>query len=258
MKQGPFKMKAKSPMLKALIGNQGNLNAGLRAAIEAAPTKMKKESMATMKKESSMKMKKESSMKMMDKKSPAKRVVKVDGKLVRETKEMRKKRLANTSGSRRKAQLEKLKNNPGLNLKEIKIKEENEKKKENEKKLLEDYNNPKRKDPLADLTGTKKPNVKKQKTTVNLVEKNPKKINKKVKIEKKKIEKIKVETPKDELIKAGPLEEKKEGNSKKVSERNYRKNRKGGESQFQYMNRIKKEARKKNKKESSMKMMKKK
>ena len=61
MKQGPFKMKAKSPMLKALIGNQGNLNAGLRSAIEAAPTKMKKESMA--------KMKKESSMKMIDKKS---------------------------------------------------------------------------------------------------------------------------------------------------------------------------------------------
>lgn len=67
MKQGPFKMKAKSPMLKALIGNQGNLNAGLRSAIEAAPTKMKKESMA--------KMKKESSMKMMDKKSPTKKSV---------------------------------------------------------------------------------------------------------------------------------------------------------------------------------------
>ena len=80
MKQGPFKMKAKSPMLKALIGNQGNLNAGLRSAIEAAPTKMKKESMAPMKKESMAKMKKESSMKMMDKKSPAKRYVTIDGK----------------------------------------------------------------------------------------------------------------------------------------------------------------------------------
>ena len=95
MKQGPFKMKAKSPMLKALIGNQGNLNAGLRSAIEAAPTKMKKESMAPMKKESMVKMKKaptkmkkesmakmkkESSMKMMDKKSPAKRYVTIDGK----------------------------------------------------------------------------------------------------------------------------------------------------------------------------------
>ena len=66
-------MKAKSPMLKALIGNQGNLNAGLRSAIEAAPTKMKKESMAPMKKESMAKMKKESSMRMMDKKSPAKK-----------------------------------------------------------------------------------------------------------------------------------------------------------------------------------------
>jgi len=72
-------MKAKSPMLKALIGDQGNLNAGLRSAIEAVPTKMKKESMATMKKESMAKMKKapakmkkESSMKMMDKKSPTK------------------------------------------------------------------------------------------------------------------------------------------------------------------------------------------
>jgi len=62
-------MKAKSPMLKALIGNQGNLNAGLRASIEAAP-----ESPAMMKKAPT-KMKKESSMKMMDKKSPAKKSI---------------------------------------------------------------------------------------------------------------------------------------------------------------------------------------
>ena len=57
MKTGPFKMKGKSPMMKALIGDQGNLNAGLRSAIEASPTTMKKES----------------SMKMM-KKSPAKKI----------------------------------------------------------------------------------------------------------------------------------------------------------------------------------------
>jgi len=156
-------MKAKSPMLKALIGDQGNLNAGLRSAIEATPTKMKKESMAKMKKESSMKMKKESSMKMMDKESPAKRYVTINGKRVKETPEMKKKRLANTSGARRKAYLEKLKNNPGLNLKEIKIKEENEKKKENEKKLLKDYNNPKRKDPLnvspKKVKPTRKPKI---------------------------------------------------------------------------------------------------
>jgi len=59
-------MKAKSPMLKALIGNQGNLNAGLRSAIEAAPTKMKKESMAKMKKAPA-KMKKESMAKVKNK-----------------------------------------------------------------------------------------------------------------------------------------------------------------------------------------------
>ena len=43
----PFKMKGKSPMMKALIGNQGNLNAGLRASIEAtpeSPAKMAKKS----------------------------------------------------------------------------------------------------------------------------------------------------------------------------------------------------------------------
>jgi len=59
----PFKMKGKSPMMKALIGKQANLPPELKAKIQASP--------ATMKKESAMKMKKESSMKMM-KKSPAK------------------------------------------------------------------------------------------------------------------------------------------------------------------------------------------
>lgn len=33
----PYKQQPKSPLMKALIGKQGNLNAGLRAAIEAAP-----------------------------------------------------------------------------------------------------------------------------------------------------------------------------------------------------------------------------
>jgi hypothetical protein len=60
MKTGPFKMKGKSPMMKALIGKQENLPAELKAEILASP--------ATMKKESSMKMKKKSSMKMMKKK----------------------------------------------------------------------------------------------------------------------------------------------------------------------------------------------
>ena len=32
-----YKQQPKSPLMKALIGKQGNLNAGLRAAIEAAP-----------------------------------------------------------------------------------------------------------------------------------------------------------------------------------------------------------------------------
>ena len=48
----PFKMKGKSPMMKALIGKQGNLPAELQAKIKASP--------ATMKKESSMKMMKKS------------------------------------------------------------------------------------------------------------------------------------------------------------------------------------------------------
>ena len=65
MKTAPFKMKGKSPMMKALIGKQGNLPEGLKAKILASP-----ESPAKMKKAPT-KMKKESSMKMM-KKSPAK------------------------------------------------------------------------------------------------------------------------------------------------------------------------------------------
>ena len=177
----PFKMKGKSPMMKALIGGQKNLAKNgapeLQAAIEASPATMKKESMAKMKKapakmkkESMAKMKKESSMKMMDKKSPTKKMVRVDGKLVRETKEMRDKRLANTSGARRRAFLEKNKKNKNLNKKQ----KEDKKKKENSEKLLKDYNNPKRKDPLANLTGPKKNKV--QKVTENLVEKNPKKV----------------------------------------------------------------------------------
>ena len=65
----PFKMKGKSPMMKALVGKQNNLPAELKAKIEAAP-----ESPAKMKKASPSKMKKKSSMKMM-KKSPAKQTI---------------------------------------------------------------------------------------------------------------------------------------------------------------------------------------
>ena len=61
MKTGPFKMKGKSPMMKALIGKQNNLPAELKAKIEAAP-----ESPAMMKKESSMKMMKKSPAKKID------------------------------------------------------------------------------------------------------------------------------------------------------------------------------------------------
>ena len=46
MKTGPFKMKGKSPMMKALIGDQKNLNDGLKAAIQDSPATMKKESPA--------------------------------------------------------------------------------------------------------------------------------------------------------------------------------------------------------------------
>ena len=42
----PFKMKGKSPMMKALIGKQGNLPAELQAKIKASPATMKKESPA--------------------------------------------------------------------------------------------------------------------------------------------------------------------------------------------------------------------
>jgi len=52
----PFKMKGKSPMMKALVGKQNNLPAELKAKIEAAP-----ESPAKMKKASPSKMKKKSS-----------------------------------------------------------------------------------------------------------------------------------------------------------------------------------------------------
>tara|TARA_R100001460_G_scaffold60488_2_gene100538 strand:- start:3008 stop:3703 length:696 start_codon:yes stop_codon:yes gene_type:complete len=38
-KKSPFKMMPKSPVLKALIGNQKNLNEGLKAAIKASPAK---------------------------------------------------------------------------------------------------------------------------------------------------------------------------------------------------------------------------
>jgi hypothetical protein len=60
MKTGPFKMKGKSPMMKALIGKQGNLPQQLQAKILASPATMKKESPAMMYKESSMKMMKNS------------------------------------------------------------------------------------------------------------------------------------------------------------------------------------------------------
>jgi len=42
MKTVPFKMKGKSPMMKALVGKQENLNAESRSAIEASLTTMKK------------------------------------------------------------------------------------------------------------------------------------------------------------------------------------------------------------------------
>ena len=39
MKTGPFKMKGKSPMMKALVGKQNNLPAELKAKIKASPAK---------------------------------------------------------------------------------------------------------------------------------------------------------------------------------------------------------------------------
>jgi len=239
-------MKAKSPMLKALIGNQGNLNAGLRSAIEAAPTKMKKESMAKMKKESSMKMKKESSMKMMDKESPAKTLVLPMFMTKKEKLARRAKRDAEKT---KKLKTQSISEDPVNNEKNKNInkkQKENKKKKEeeNSKKLLKDYNNPKRKDPFANLTGPKKPNIKKEKTTVNLVEKNPKKIVKKDKVKKddKKADPLtknimNTNQKGDEGLKATVKNRK---SNKQVSEREYRKNRKGGESKFQYMKRMKK------------------
>ena len=86
MKTGPFKMKGKSPMMKALIGKQGNLPAELKAKILASPATMKKESMAPMKKESMAKMKKapakmkKESMAKMNKKSMAKKAMNTDSR----------------------------------------------------------------------------------------------------------------------------------------------------------------------------------
>jgi len=196
----PFKMKGKSPMMKALIGKQGNLPVELQAKIEASPVPMKKESAMKMKKESSMKMKKESSMKMM-KKSPAKVSPEMKKKM-----EERDAKLKIKKEARRKARLERLKNTSQSRAKQFRkdneakkdgtyVDPKEEKKKENEKKLLKDYNNTKRKDPLANLTGPKKPKVKKE--TVNLVEKNPK-----VKTVKK--DTIKKVTTK-KVVKADPL-----------------------------------------------------
>ena len=71
MKTGPFKMKGKSPMMKALIGKQGNLPQQLQAKILASPATMKKESPAMMYKESSMKMMKN---------SPAKKAMNTDSR----------------------------------------------------------------------------------------------------------------------------------------------------------------------------------
>jgi len=177
----PFKMKGKSPMMKALIGKQGNLPVELQAKIEASPVPMKKESAMKMKKESSMKMKKESSMKMM-KKSPAKVSPEMQAKFDKRDADIAAKKLAKKnkaanapSASERRAQYRKEKADGTYTTQEQMLKNlKNSKstnKKENEKKLLKDYNNPKRKDPLANLTGPKKPKVKKE--TVNLVEKNP-------------------------------------------------------------------------------------
>jgi len=194
----PFKMKGKSPMMKALIGGQNNLAKNgapeLQAAIEASP--------ATMKKESSMKMKKESSMKMM-KKSPAKVSPEMQAKFDKRDADIAAKKLAKKnkaanapSASERRAQYRKEKADGTYTTQEQMLKNlKNSKstnKKENEKKLLKDYNNPKRKDPLANLTGPKKPKVKKE--TVNLVEKNPKVVKKVTK---------KVTTKK--VVKADPL-----------------------------------------------------
>ncbi len=49
-------MKGKSPMMKALVGNQKNLNEGLKAAIKAAPGKVMEKTPMNMKMESAVKM----------------------------------------------------------------------------------------------------------------------------------------------------------------------------------------------------------
>lgn len=49
-------MKGKSPMMKALVGNQKNLNEGLKAAIKAAPGKVMEKAPMNMKMESAVKM----------------------------------------------------------------------------------------------------------------------------------------------------------------------------------------------------------
>jgi hypothetical protein len=50
-----MKMKGKSPMMKALVGNQKNLNEGLKAAIKAAPGKIMEKTPMNMKMESAIK-----------------------------------------------------------------------------------------------------------------------------------------------------------------------------------------------------------
>ena len=69
MKTGPFKMKGKSPMMKALVGKQGNLPEGLKAKILASPAKKYKSDAQRKAVHAS---KSESPAKMYGKKSPAK------------------------------------------------------------------------------------------------------------------------------------------------------------------------------------------
>jgi len=49
-------MKGKSPIMKALVGNQENLNEGLKAAIKAAPGKVMEKTPMNMKMEAAVKM----------------------------------------------------------------------------------------------------------------------------------------------------------------------------------------------------------
>ena len=65
-----FKMKGKSPMMKALIGKQGNLSPELKAEILKSPMDMKKKSPMDMKKKSSMKLSEEDKKKAMDNAMP--------------------------------------------------------------------------------------------------------------------------------------------------------------------------------------------